>query len=240
MKVIRADNLWYGYPLCNRANRILKRVFDIVFSLLVLLFIYPPAYLIIGIAIKCAMPGAPVIFRQKRTGKRGKVFTCYKFRSMIPNGDSDLLQARENDMRITPLGAFLRRTCLDELPQFWNILIGDMSIVGPRPHMIAHTIIYSPLIPNYNKRLEVKPGLTGWAQVYNLRGETYNAAKMHKRVQFDLWYIQNWSFLLDLHIIQMTVKLVLSDLLTFGKEEKSTDSTLSPQFANEEVQRCTV
>lgn len=150
------------------------------------------------------MPGK-IMFKQKRTGINGKDFVCYKFRSMAPNSESDTLQCKDEDPRITTVGRFLRSTSIDEFPQFWNVLKGEMSVVGPRPHMLAHTAYYEPIIPDYNERLTVKPGITGWAQVHNLRGETENAAKMAKRVEYDIWYIKNWSFLLDLKIIGRTM-----------------------------------
>jgi len=172
-----------------------------------LILIYPLAYIIIGCCIKIMMPGK-IIFSQKRNGQHGKVFTCYKFRSMLPNGEADIQQASHEDPRITPLGRFLRITSLDELPQFWNVLKGDMSIVGPRPHMLIHTEQYCNIIPEYNKRLMVKPGITGWAQIHNLRGETEKLDKMKKRVEYDIWYIEHWSFLLDLRIMLNTVKII--------------------------------
>jgi putative colanic acid biosynthesis UDP-glucose lipid carrier transferase len=239
MKVIKTDDLLNGHPLCNRVNRIIKRSLDVAFSLPVVVFILPPAYLIIGIAIKLMMPG-PIIFSQKRTGRKGKTFVCYKFRTMVPNYESELVQAHDKDLRITPLGYFLRRTSLDELPQFWNVLRGDMSVVGPRPHMIAHTNLYSPVIPHYNRRLEVKPGITGWAQVHNLRGETYNSEKMHKRVKYDLWYIKNWSLRLDARTVWHTAGLLFSDLMTFTRERRFHRRRFSPQFQNEKVRQCTV
>ena len=126
---------------------------------------------------------------------------------MLPNGEADIQQASHEDPRITPLGRFLRITSLDELPQFWNVLKGDMSIVG-RPHMLIHTEQYCNIIPEYNKRLMVKPGITGWAQIHNLRGETEKLDKMKKRVEYDIWYIEHWSFLLDLRIMLSTAKII--------------------------------
>lgn len=195
------------FPLKRKSNRIFKRISDIVLSLLVLILIYPWAYIIIGCCIKIKMPGK-IIFTQKRNGLYGKIFTCYKFRSMLPNGEADIQQASHEDPRITPLGRFLRITSIDELPQFWNVLKGDMSIVGPRPHMLIHTEQYCNIIPEYNKRLMVKPGITGWAQIHNLRGETEKLDKMKKRVEYDIWYIEHWSFLLDLRIMLSTVKII--------------------------------
>ena len=197
----------YNFPLQRKGNQFIKRTLDIIFASIVLILIYPLAYIIIGCCIKIMMPGK-IIFSQKRNGQHGKVFTCYKFRSMLPNGEADIQQASHEDPRITPLGRFLRITSLDELPQFWNVLKGDMSVVGPRPHMLIHTEQYCNIIPEYNKRLMVKPGITGWAQIHNLRGETEKLDKMKKRVEYDIWYIEHWSFLLDLRIMLSTAKII--------------------------------
>ncbi|MDE6311578.1 MAG: undecaprenyl-phosphate glucose phosphotransferase [Muribaculaceae bacterium] len=190
-------------PLRNRANRLLKRCFDIVFSGIFLIF-YPLVYIPVALAIKLTSPG-PVYFRQKRTGYKGRDFDCLKFRTMHMNSDSDKKQATENDPRKTRLGSFLRKTSLDELPQFINVFRGDMSVVGPRPHMLKHTEEYTRLVDRYMLRHTVKPGITGWAQVNGYRGLTDELWKMEKRVEFDVWYIENWSFLLDLKIIVRTL-----------------------------------
>ena len=185
----------------------IKRAFDILISICILVFIFPWVYIFIWLCIKLTMPGR-IFFLQKRTGIEGSTFICYKFRTMKPNCDADLLQAYDGDPRITPFGKFLRDTSLDEMPQFWNVLKGDMSIVGPRPHMLLHTSEYEKLIPQYVQRLAVRPGITGWAQVNGLRGETENIDKMRKRVEYDIWYIRNWSIGLDLKIIFRTIKVV--------------------------------
>ncbi len=190
-------------PLQAAYNRALKRSFDIVFSLAVLLTIYPILYVIVGTLIKITSPG-PIFFKQKRTGLYGQEFECYKFRTMCVNEEADTLQAAENDPRKTRVGDFLRRTNLDEFPQFWNVLKGDMSVVGPRPHMLKHTELYSALIDKYMVRHLVKPGVTGWAQVTGYRGETKNLEQMEGRVKRDVWYIENWTFFLDLKIIVVT------------------------------------
>ncbi|MCH5327965.1 MAG: undecaprenyl-phosphate glucose phosphotransferase [Coprobacter sp.] len=185
------------------ALRLLKRTFDLLFSLTVLLL--SPLWLLpLALAVKLTSPG-PVFFKQRRTGLRGKEFYCYKFRTMHTNQDADRLQATRDDARITPVGHFLRRTNLDELPQFINVLRGDMSVVGPRPHMIKHTEDYSKIIDRYMVRHMVKPGLTGWAQVNGYRGETRELWQMEKRVEYDVWYIENWNFWLDIKIIFLTV-----------------------------------
>ena len=196
----------YTSPLEEPLNRLLKRLLDIVFSILCLIL---SALLLpfIVLAIKLQSSG-PVFFRQRRTGLDGHDFFCYKFRSMHVNNDADRLQATEDDPRKFPFGDFMRKTNIDELPQFWNVLIGDMSIVGPRPHMLAHTEQYDKLIDRYMVRHFVKPGITGWAQVTGFRGETRELWQMEGRVERDIWYMQHWSFYLDLRIIWMTVKTI--------------------------------
>ena len=186
---------------------IVKRIFDILISICILVFIFPWVYIFIWIGIKLTMPGR-VFFLQKRTGMEGSTFICYKFRTMKPNSDADLLQAYDGDPRITPFGKFLRKTSLDELPQFWNVLKGEMSIVGPRPHMLVHTSEYETLIPQYAQRLTVKPGITGWAQINGFRGEIENIDKMRKRIECDVWYIRNWSIGLDIKIMFRTIKVI--------------------------------
>lgn len=196
----------YTSPLEEPLNRLLKRLFDIVFSFLCLIL---TALLLpfIVLVIKRQSPG-PAFFRQLRTGIDGKDFYCYKFRSMHVNDDADRLQATEDDPRKFPFGDFMRKTNIDELPQFWNVLIGDMSIVGPRPHMLAHTEQYDKLIDKYMVRHFVKPGVTGWAQVTGFRGETRELWQMEGRVERDIWYIQHWSLWLDLRIIWLTFKTI--------------------------------
>ncbi|WP_337941078.1 undecaprenyl-phosphate glucose phosphotransferase [Parabacteroides sp.] len=200
-------------PLQAAYNRALKRSFDIVFSLGVLLTVYPVLYIIVGTLIKITSPG-PIFFKQKRTGLYGQEFECYKFRTMRVNSDADKLQAVKDDPRKTRVGDFLRRTNLDEFPQFINVLRGEMSVVGPRPHMLKHTEQYSALIDKYMVRHLVKPGVTGWAQVTGYRGETKTLEQMEGRVKRDVWYIENWSFFLDLKIIVVTV-------LNMSKGEKN-------------------
>ena len=192
-------------PLAQPENRLAKRLFDIVFSLLFLCTIFPIIFIIIGLAIKITSPG-PIFFKQKRSGEENKEFWCYKFRSMRVNKDSDKVQATLNDPRKTRLGNFMRKTSIDELPQFINVLLGDMSVVGPRPHMLKHTEEYSKLIDKYMVRHLVKPGITGWAQVTGFRGETKELWQMEGRVERDIWYLEHWTFMLDLYIIYKTVK----------------------------------
>ena len=203
----------YASPLEEPLNRLLKRLFDVVFSILCLI---PSALLLpfIVLAIKRQSPG-PVFFRQLRTGIDGRDFNCYKFRSMHVNTDADRLQATKDDPRKFPFGSFMRKTNIDELPQFWNVLVGNMSIVGPRPHMLAHTEQYDKLIDKYMVRHFVKPGITGWAQVTGFRGETRELWQMEGRVEHDIWYMQHWSLWLDLRIIWMTVKAI------FKRDEKA-------------------
>lgn len=185
--------------------RFIKRAEDVLIGGLISVVILPVC-LVIAIAVKLTSPG-PVVFKQYRTGINGKKFKVYKFRSMVvhqENGDG-VTQATKNDARITQIGAFLRRTSLDELPQFFNVLQGRMSLVGPRPHALAHNEYYKDLVESYMQRHKVKPGITGWAQVNGYRGETDTLDKMQKRVEYDLWYIDNWSLWLDLKIVFLTV-----------------------------------
>ncbi len=190
-------------PLTNPFNRGLKRAFDIAFSSVVLLF-SPIVFIPVAIAIKLSSPG-PVFFKQKRTGYRGADFYCWKFRTMRVNAKADTQQAQKDDPRKTRIGEILRHTSIDELPQFINVFLGDMSIVGPRPHMLKHTADYSKLIDKYMVRHLIKPGITGWAQVNGYRGLTEQLWQMERRVEYDVWYIENWSFLLDLKIVVRTI-----------------------------------
>ena len=191
-------------PLENKANEILKRIFDIVFSLLVIITLLSWLLPVLAILIKLDSKG-PVFFKQLRSGKRNKSFYCLKLRSMYVNKDSDILQATKNDSRVTRVGKFLRNTSLDELPQFLNVLLGNMSVVGPRPHMLKQTHDYSKVINNYMVRHFLTPGITGWAQINGFRGETKENASMLNRIQADLWYLENWSIFLDLKIIFRTL-----------------------------------
>ncbi len=190
-------------PLANSYNRAFKRMFDIVFSGLFLI-VFPVILIPVAIAIKLSSPG-PVFFTQERTGYRGRNFKCIKFRTMKVNSQADSLQATEHDPRKTKVGDFLRRTNIDELPQFINVFLGDMSVVGPRPHMLRHTEQYSRLVDRYMVRHVVKPGITGWAQVNGYRGLTDEIWKMEKRVEYDVWYIENWSAPLDFKIVMRTI-----------------------------------
>jgi len=191
-------------PLKDSISRFLKRFFDIIFSLLVLVFILSWMYPIVGFLIKISSQG-PILFKQKRSGLDNKEFYCYKFRSMSQNIDADNKQAIKGDTRITTIGRFLRKSSLDEFPQFVNVLNGDMSIVGPRPHMLKQTEQYSDLIKKYMVRQLVKPGITGAAQIRGYRGETKEVHEMEGRVKWDVWYIENWTFFLDINIIFRTV-----------------------------------
>ena len=190
-------------PLENIVNRIIKRAFDIVFSLMVIVFLFTWLFPIIAILIKLGSKG-PVFFKQMRSGRDNHAFMCYKFRSMKKDNQAESVQATKGDARVTKLGAFMRKTSIDELPQFFNVLIGNMAIVGPRPHMLSHTEQYSQLIDQFMVRHFMKPGITGWAQINGLRGETKTTEAMLERVEADVWYLENWTFLLDLKIIAMT------------------------------------
>jgi putative colanic acid biosynthesis UDP-glucose lipid carrier transferase len=191
-------------------NGLIKRLSDIVLSLVILLLI-SPILLVLAIGVKMSSPG-PAIFRQRRTGLDGEIIEVYKFRSMTTQDNGPVVQqATRGDSRITPFGAFIRKTSLDELPQFVNVLQGRMSIVGPRPHAVAHNEQYRKIVNAYMARHKVKPGITGWAQVNGLRGETDTLDKMARRVEYDLEYLRNWSLGLDLLIIVRTVRLVFFD-----------------------------
>jgi putative colanic acid biosynthesis UDP-glucose lipid carrier transferase len=191
-------------PLDNRRNQVVKRLFDICFSSAFILFIAIWLFPIIGILIKMDSKG-PVFFLQKRTGRNNQSFWCYKFRTMIVNIESDTTQATKGDTRITKLGAFLRKSSIDELPQFFNVFQGEMSVVGPRPHMLKHTEQYAQVVIKFMARHFVKPGITGLAQSKGYRGETKDIADMKNRVRLDRFYVENWSFLLDVKIIIETV-----------------------------------
>ena len=189
-----------------RCNQMLKRSFDIVFSLCFLCLVFPFVLLFVFIMTECTMPGK-LFFVQKRTGLNGKTFKCYKFRSMRQNPHSEERQAIKGDERVTRWGYIMRKTSLDETPQFINVLLGDMSIVGPRPHMLKHTDEFTEMVDGYMLRHQVKPGVTGWSQVNGYRGEIKKLEDIQNRVKFDLWYIDNWSFMLDLRIIFKTMTL---------------------------------
>ncbi len=191
-------------PLDDMENRLIKRLFDLMFSTFVIVFVLSWLYPIIAILIKLQSKG-PALFKQERSGRNNKPFWCYKFRSMKVNNESNTRQASKDDNRITKIGAFLRKTSLDELPQFFNVLKGEMSVVGPRPHMLSHTEQYKAIIDSFMVRHFLKPGITGWAQVTGYRGETKDPALMVKRVEKDIWYLENWSIMLDIRIIFLTV-----------------------------------
>lgn len=180
-----------------------------LFSLLIVAFILSWLYPLIGMLIKLESRG-PILFKQQRTGRDNKPFWCYKFRSMRVNNESDDRQATRGDRRITRIGAFLRRTSLDELPQFLNVLQGHMSVVGPRPHMLKHTEQYSAIIDHYMTRQFLKPGITGWAQINGYRGETTDPRLMERRVAHDIWYLENWTAMLDVRIVFMTAINVIT------------------------------
>ncbi len=195
-------------------NELVKRISDVVLSTLILILI-TPVLLVVAIGVKLSSPG-PTIFKQRRNGLDGEEIVVYKFRSMTTQDNGSVVrQASKNDARITPFGAFIRRTSLDELPQFVNVLQGRMSIVGPRPHAVAHNEEYRRLIKAYMVRHKVKPGITGWAQVNGHRGETATVEKMQARVEYDLEYLRNWSLGLDLQIIVRTIRLVFFDRQAF-------------------------
>ncbi|MBC6608758.1 undecaprenyl-phosphate glucose phosphotransferase [Hymenobacter sp. BT188] len=190
-------------PLQQVANKFAKRLFDVVISLGATLFILSWLVPLLGVLIKLESPG-PILFRQLRSGLHNQPFYCLKFRSMAVNHESNTRQATRQDARVTRLGRFLRKTSLDEFPQFLNVLLGQMSIVGPRPHMLRHTLEYSSVEDQYMIRQFLKPGITGWAQVNGYRGEISTLRHIQKRVEYDLWYLENWRLSLDVKIMFRT------------------------------------
>lgn len=190
-------------PIQDPVNKVTKRVFDILFASFIIIFILSWLTPILAIIIKLESKG-PVFFKQSRNGFNYKEFDCFKFRSMTPNKDAHLYQATKGDRRVTKVGAFIRKTSIDELPQFFNVLFGDMSVVGPRPHMVSHTNMYAQRIDKFMVRHFVKPGITGLAQISGFRGEIEADKDIVNRVKYDIFYIENWSLLLDLKIIVQT------------------------------------
>lgn len=204
---------YYGYipiaslrdiPLDDVINQLIKRAFDIIFSLIIIIGVLSWLIPILAIFIKLESKG-PVFFKQKRNGLNYHEFNCYKFRSMELNEIADLEQVSKNDPRITSSGRFMRKTSIDELPQFFNVFLGDMSVVGPRPHMVSHTEMYARKVDKFMVRHFIKPGITGLAQTNGFRGEVENDKDIIYRVKYDIFYMENWSILLDLKIILMTV-----------------------------------
>jgi putative colanic acid biosynthesis UDP-glucose lipid carrier transferase len=191
-------------PLEDTGNKIKKRLFDIIFSSLVIVFILSWLVPLIGLLIKLSSRG-PIFFVQVRSGKSNQPFNCYKFRSLRVNDEANTRQVTKGDRRLTAVGSFLRRTNLDELPQFFNVFMGEMSVVGPRPHMLKHTEDFTNIYKQYMIRHFIKPGLTGWAQVHGYRGEIKDREFLVKRIEHDIWYMENWSIWLDLKIIFMTI-----------------------------------
>jgi len=191
-------------PLDTKKNLFVKRVFDVAFSALVIITIFSWLFPLVAFLIKLDSKG-PVFFKQKRTGKGNKTFWCWKFRTMTVNRVSDEIQATKNDSRITKVGSLLRKTSIDELPQFLNVFNGTMSVVGPRPHMLKHTEEYSKIVEKFMVRHFVKPGITGLAQAKGYRGETKTVESIKNRVKLDRFYIENWSIILDFKIILLTI-----------------------------------
>ncbi|MCM1137780.1 MAG: sugar transferase [Muribaculum sp.] len=185
-------------------QRSFKRLIDIVVSVIFLIFVFPFVYIIFGILIKASSHG-PVIYRQKRHGLNGKVFTCLKFRSMVVNDTADTETCTKDDKRVTRIGRIMRHTFVDELPQFINVLQGEMSLIGPRPHMLKHTEEFSAVVDCYMDRLTVRPGITGLAQALGYNGPVVTDRDIRNRVRLDMWYIRNWSGMLDAKIFVRTL-----------------------------------
>ena len=190
-------------------NAMLKRMVDLILSTLILI-LSSPLLLIIAFLIKLSSPGN-ILFKQTRYGLGGQRIQVWKFKSMMVSENKNIIQAKKNDPRITKIGAFIRKTSIDEFPQFFNVLSGHMSIVGPRPHAVEHNEAFRKIVPSYMRRHLIKPGITGWAQVNGWRGETDTKEKILKRTEFDLYYLENWSIWLDFKIIIMTIKSCLYD-----------------------------
>jgi len=197
-------------PLDNMLNRIAKRMFDIAFSSIIMIFVLSWLVPLIGLLIKLESSG-PVFFIQNRHGRGNRYFPCWEFRTMVVNKESDTKQATKNDARITKIGAFLRKTSLDEFPQFINVFLGNMSVVGPRPHPIKLNDEFRPKIDRFIQRHAVKPGVTGLAQAKGYRGETANFGDMYGRVKLDRFYVKNWSLWFDIKIIFLTVYSIIFD-----------------------------
>lgn len=195
-------------PLDDVGNRLKKRVLDIVISFFVIVLILSWLIPILALLIFIES-GESVFFKQLRTGKNKIPFYCLKFRSMRPNKDADVKQATANDSRVTAIGRFIRKTSIDEFPQFINVFMGSMSLVGPRPHMLKHTNDYSKIVDEYMVRQFLKPGITGWAQINGYRGEITNPEQIKMRVDKDLWYLENWSLWLDIQILFLTIYYVI-------------------------------
>jgi putative colanic acid biosysnthesis UDP-glucose lipid carrier transferase len=204
----------------SRVSKLTKRSFDIIFSLLIVVFILSWLLPILALLVKLSSKG-PVFFIQERIGAKGKTFKCIKLRSMVVNAQANFKQAAANDPRITPIGRFLRDSCMDELPQFINVLKGDMSIVGPRPHMVKDCEDFSKLVPNYGYRHSVKPGITGMAQVKGYRGETHCIHDISHRYRWDVFYVNNYTFLLDVKIIYKTYLQTVTAVLNLSEDKLS-------------------
>jgi putative colanic acid biosynthesis UDP-glucose lipid carrier transferase len=215
-KEVTARNLkldYYGYipivslrniPLDITANKIIKRAFDILFSIIIIVGVLSWLIPILAIFIKLESKG-PIFFKQKRNGLNYHEFDCFKFRSMTLNEIADVEQVSKNDPRITKIGRFIRKTSIDELPQFFNVFMGDMSVVGPRPHMVSHTEMYAKKVDKFMVRHFIKPGITGLAQTNGYRGEVESEKDIINRVKYDIFYLENWSLLLDIKIVFLTV-----------------------------------
>ena len=197
-------------PLDDPTNALLKRTFDIVFSLLLFLLVFSWLFPIIAVLVKLSSKG-PVFFIQERSGQNNNSFYCYKFRSMRLNEEADTKQATQNDPRVTKVGSFLRKSSLDELPQFINVLKGEMSVVGPRPHMLRHTQEYSALVGNFMNRHAIRPGITGLAQIKGFRGEIDDISLLQSRIRLDRFYVNNWSLFFDIQIVVKTVLTIFED-----------------------------
>jgi lipopolysaccharide/colanic/teichoic acid biosynthesis glycosyltransferase len=198
-------------PLFKKQNLVIKRLFDIIISVIIITLLLWWVLPLIALLIKINSPG-PVFFIQKRNKKDGRLFHCIKLRTMFVNEDADILKAIFNDARITPIGKFLRLSHLDELPQFINVLKGDMSVIGPRPHMISENVKFKRILNFYNDRHFVKPGITGLAQSFGYHGPVNNLFHLNKKIEYDIFYIKNWSVIMDVKILVRTIGMIFKKL----------------------------
>lgn len=204
-------------PLDKKSNAYIKRAFDITISALLILFICPVLMPLIALLIKIDSKG-PVFFCQKRNNRCGSVFTCFKFRTMVDNTVSETLPCLEDDYRITNFGRLLRKYHLDEIPQLFNVLLGHMSLIGPRPFMINENILYEKILTNYSYRLKVKPGITGLAQSYGFYGYMHSQDQLEKRLAYDHFYINEWSLKMDIEIIVRTLKNAFNVRMSYKRD----------------------
>jgi putative colanic acid biosynthesis UDP-glucose lipid carrier transferase len=230
----RLHSVKSGLTQRDKSRMAAKRTFDVIVSLLVITTLLSWLLPVLALIVKLSSKG-PVFFIQKRTGLNGKPFHCLKLRTMVVNKEANTRQAQEGDPRITRVGKFLRLSCLDELPQFFNVLVGDMSVVGPRPHMIRDCKEFSGVIPNYDARNLMKPGITGMAQVKGFRGETVDYFDIFHRYKWDMFYIRNASFNLDMRIIRLTISSTLEAVIRHKVNKVTAETKVDYSFDSSSI-----